>query len=235
MLRQLFTMLIVACGVAQFAVAQDSDSQSAQYPRPKSVRRDNILVQHHASTAGEGWLRGQADWMRGYGESLRDQAEAACFNESAKGLAIQNRDLRIESYWNNKEEYEKWHQAHLPKVGPATKIAADEAKRARQGCTAQQVSATGKINWPVALKAEGYQGARQTLAALFVERAGAIETRLDATVCRKAQATVDKMLARLQAEVKTMPGNDYREAKQFLTSLKNDIVTSPRAVFIAAR
>jgi hypothetical protein len=234
MVRHVFTMLIVACGVAQFAAAQESDSQSAHYPRPKSVRRDNILVQHHASTAAEGWLRGQADWMRGYGESLRDQAEAACFTESAKALAIQNRDLKIASFWNNKDEYEKWHQAHLPKVGPATKIAVDEAKRSRQGCTTQQVSPTGKITWPTALKAESYKGARQALAALFAERAGAIETKLDAKYCLKAQATVDKMLAKLQAEMKKMPGNDYLEAKQFLTSMKNDIVTSPRAVFIAA-
>ena len=58
---------------------------------------------------------------------------------------------------------------------------------------------------------------------------------VDAKACRKAQATVDKMLAKLQSEMKKMTGNDYLEAKQFLTSVKNDIVTSPRAVFIAAR
>jgi hypothetical protein len=228
MSRQLLTTVLVVLGSIVPALAQES--AYPRYPQPQSMPHDNILVQHHASTAAEGYLRGMADWMRGYGESLRSQAEADCFAETADGLSLQNRKARVAQFWYLKEQYAKHYQASHRRAGQSAHKAAEPMSQTTRRAV-EKVASTGAVSWPVVLQCKSCRAACQKLDAMFAGRAAGIQP--DPSAQRNAQHAIDRLLADLKSRIKTTPTKDYLEAKNFLTSMKGEVRQFSGEVLVA--
>ena len=117
--------------------AQSTDT-IPPYPQPQSGGASDPQAVDNVSTAGERILRAEADWMRGYGDSLRNQAEAACFEQMAVEKQIQN--------------YERLR-------------APIEARREAKAKAAQADATGGALNWPAALQKPEFKPQLQMISA----------------------------------------------------------------------
>jgi hypothetical protein len=126
-----------------------------------------MTVQHHASTAYEGAMRGQADWMRGYGEGIRELDEGAVAEEQAREHALRNNQLAVELYYQRKAMYKAYYDSQKPKSYDTSYDSTHLSDNQSAPITPQTVSIDGRINWPVALQVESTRIARQKLDCYF--------------------------------------------------------------------
>jgi hypothetical protein len=163
MLRQSFTLLALAI----FCLATQANAQSTAYgyayPQPQGGRASGLRVLNQASTAGEGWLRGQADWMRGYGDSLRSQAEADCFEQMAFEKQIQNyQRLRapIEARREAKAKAAKAEAVVRQRENAARQY---EANVAAQTLLSQIESGPAELEWPTQMNKPEFKQHLETI------------------------------------------------------------------------
>src|SRR5688572_22080895 len=71
-------------------------SSSSKFPQPS---QSPPLVQHHASTAFEGELRGRADAIRALGDYNYNTAAGALIFEEARKANYANELLHAETFW----------------------------------------------------------------------------------------------------------------------------------------
>jgi hypothetical protein len=81
---------------------------------------------------------------------------------------------------------------------------------------------TGRVSWPVALRAESYAEPRADLEKLLAVRAEA--GRLDTQDCRTVGELTGTMLELLKADIHSVSAADYLAAKRFLTSLAHQAI-----------
>lgn len=109
----MFKTLALMAGLAVAMIAQQANAQVL--PLETNNNRGygyNGYVYGKSTTAAEGWQRGRAAWLRGYGEYLRSRAEAAYWWELTRQQNILNRELYIQKRWNIKDEYAKRRAAY---------------------------------------------------------------------------------------------------------------------------
>jgi hypothetical protein len=226
LLQRLPLIAMGLCFVATPLRAQ-STGETAGTEQPQSVSRPNILVYHHASTAAEGWLRGYADLLRGFGDSMLSQAEAACFAETARERWLQNRQRSVEQYWVLRLLHRAYSQALTRKTARSRStpqsIFAPKPKR----CSPEQLGPSGKIGWPLSLRCKTCSAAVGRLEAIFARRAAGETTLVGTAAYRDARAAIAEIVVDLQSRVRKVPGREYVAAKQLLTALDNEIGLAP--------
>src|SRR5262249_49742890 len=86
--------------------------------------------------------------------------------------------------------------------------------------------ATGRIEWPKALRGSDYGAVRSELARLFESRARSGQMQNDDAEIR---GDVRKMTSLLQSHVRSTPANDYMAARKFLDGLDYSIAKPDRS------
>lgn len=99
-------LLRLIAGVASGLTVCSAAPCQAEFPRPA---QGQFRSYHHASTAQEGQLRGQADMVRAQGERVYNAAAAAYLREQARQINIRNELSHAEAFWAKR----RIHDAYL--------------------------------------------------------------------------------------------------------------------------
>lgn len=193
----------------------------------------NWSYQRHASTATEGFLRGQADVIQSAGQAAYLNSLAAVNYQEAVRKNIENRGLYVRTYFANKELNRQYREKYT--AGPPSQerwarvIAASSPDRLS---LEQFDSATGRLVWPHILRGDEYKAFRDRIDDLMASRTP--ETSGDGSPTQREIATlVDGMMALLKSNIDTVSSSQYGAAKWFLLSVAYE-VQQPMDVSMAA-
>jgi hypothetical protein len=179
----------------------------------------------HASTAAEGWLRGQAALTHATGSYWLSLSQALICREQARWLALDNQRRWIEY----RRGLRAWREEDLTRSKEAKRVKHQASRRSKYAVyllSADELDrATGRIVWPEMLQGREYTGLRERLDALFQARVG----------CQAAQCTemeIDRCVERLIRELRRHVGetdrNEYLTAQAFLRGLKYESKVRPQ-------
>jgi len=209
------SVVIVALAV-QSAGAQPTGS--TRYHLGLLPRHHWYYHPYHASTAWESWQRGNAAVIHSQGYYNYMTAAARGLHADAYRKEIYNREQAIQSYFTMREANRQFRAAERgPR--PDGQTAARLAKQAApKRPAADQLSVTtGKVSWPVLLKAEKYSDLRSEVQAIFSKRAES--GSIDAEEYGQVKQATRAMLAELKKDVRQVDPMDYTTARRFLESL----------------
>ena len=200
--------------------------------------RDTVVVQRggysygdiygggHASTAGEGYLRGMGDVVRSAGEYNLQTSQAAINLTEAQANYIRNREDATNTYFQMREAnrlYRAQERGKRPTAEDLVRFA--QAGRPKRPSPSELDTITGDVEWPTLLASDSFAKDRAQLEKLFAERAtnGGIswEGR------QKVKQATDNMLADLKKMVKDVPQMDYIASKRFVQSLAHEAGQRP--------
>jgi hypothetical protein len=247
MLRHIMPALVATtCCLTSFANAQ------AEFPSPSYAPQRSAYYPYaypyvhpyYSSTAAEGFLRGQADWMRGYGDMHRSLGEAACFYRTADHLRMRNRQYKIEQFWLNRRTYAERLRPY-ERRNQAVEVPSPNQPQRRPSVSAplDQLAGTssikprhysrwyvaGEITWPTTLKSVSTSQARRTLEHLVAQRAAGVYVNANVNIQDKIASTIDSMLAELKSRIKSIPTVEYVEARYLLLAVlerSNDSISA---------
>ncbi len=186
------------------------------YPAAVQYGDNNVLVQHHCSTAKEGALRGWADLVRSYGEAARNFGEARCYVALAHEQELQNHQLAVAQYYERKAMYEA-SKVHPDKFYlPYETVSKSDTPKP----VTPVVSNDGRINWPVALKTDSCCSARQALEIYFNHRGPGYSTGIGTPEYETAHAAIGELTNNLKSRITEVHSGDYMLAKNFLKNLE---------------
>lgn len=229
---QFVTVALVLAG-GRAGVAADGAEYKYEYTSPTAFHQpvpplpaDQGFVQHHASTAAEGYLRGKAAVIHALGNFQLAQSQAAILFEQGRALDREN-DLKQteallaqQAMWRE-GRYAKRAEFAARRAAGRAKI---EARRQVVHRAAYQLSpaeldrATGEIRWPVALQGSKFSEQRSQMEELMRRHVGYGEAQGDvaAEIVRLSEA----MARSLRSKIRTLEESDYLEAQKFLLGLK---------------
>lgn len=181
---------------------------------------------YHASTAGEGYLRGKAAVIDAVGDYEVNNGQAQILREEARALGRENNLKATEGLLAQKK---MWSDARIQaRKDRDARIAEGQQLLAKRRATiyrqAYQLTdselnmKTGEISWPVALQDSCFQESRERMEELFRKHVGYGMPQADA-VGEIARA-VDQWSRSLTNEVSSMPKAEFLAAQKFLTGLK---------------
>lgn len=175
---------------------------------------------HHASTVAEGYARGLADVIRARGESNLNNAVALRELEVARAQALQNKVLKVESFYARRELFRQKHAAEVA----ARRARAEErlAKLRLQELSPQELNpATGEITWPILLADEAFADYTEWFNGLFAERAKYGE--VSAGALGEAEEIIKQWRAEVTAVRDQVPEEVLRESLRFLLRLDREL------------
>jgi hypothetical protein len=173
---------------------------------------------HHASTAFEGALRGQAQRLHAAGNYWLAVSQALVCREQARALALANRQRWVDYRTGMRTRHESERERRI-----AEQRRVNEARRPLKysvyRLTADQLDqTTGAIAWPTVLRNASYDNPRGRLDELFRDRAGysklPIETSAEIARCAQTFRVM------LQRDLKSIRRDEYLSAQKFLCGLK---------------
>jgi hypothetical protein len=190
---------------------------------------------HHSSTAGGDYLRGGAQFMDATGKAIKNYSEALVNREVARDLWIDNNLKAAATYWKGRrmwEEERNYERGQPLSHDQLVQIARDAAP---ERLTPRDLNpTTNDINWPSALRRPEFETLRALVQEKFdgrtVSNTG-LGSETEAAVTQLSKA----MEAELQAQIRTMPSNQYMAAKKFLTSLPYETRFMPAVEGLASR
>lgn len=174
----------------------------------------------HASTVAEGYARGLADVIRARGESNLNNALALRELEAARAQALQNKVLKVETFYARREIY---HQQHAAEVA-ARRVAAKArlAKLKLEELSPQELNlATGEVSWPTLLADEAFGDYTAWFDALLAERAKYGE--VSAGKLGEAEAIIKQWRAEVTSVRGQVPDEVLRESLRFLLRLDREL------------
>jgi hypothetical protein len=198
--------LILAAGIG-LAWAQPYDAAPATYGE-----------YHHASTAGEGALRGMASVARSAGSYNLQTSQAAINMTEAQSNYIKNRDEATNTYFQMREANKEYRaRARAPRPTMEALVRYAQAGKPKRMSASELDSVAGSVAWPTLLQVDRYADSRAKLEKLFAKRAeqGVISYEDQAQIA----ATTKAMLAELKGQVRDVPQMDYIAAKRFIESI----------------
>ena len=207
-------ILLVLASQATVAWAQTGSSESFYTPRPPEYR----FRQHHSSTAYEGARRADAQYVYSVGAYWLLVRQSLIYREQARRLAIENRDLFVQSqqrYWKGLAQdrqkriadRRQFNELSRPTVYSVYRLSPRQLDRV-----------TGAIAWPQALQTAEYRELRESLDAHFRD----IAAGADPTTCRTAEI-VRCTLALSEAVRRdrgSMTSVEYLAVEKFLAGVK---------------
>jgi hypothetical protein len=177
---------------------------SAQTPyrgfRPGPPAQSPPLVQHHASTFEEGYLRGWADLTRASGEYNYNTSLASINREEANRRRIENSVLYTQAYFD-KQRINR--QARAEKRGQRVTLEQvihfNKSRLPGRLTDHEFHAATGRLAWPAILRAEPFAAEReainQTIAARTVDNSG---------VGSESHREITRLTAELEGKIRGM-------------------------------
>jgi len=204
MKTMVFSVALVLLTGGMLAFAQD---YYAPYP-----------TYYRSSTAAEGALRGMGDLARSAGQYNLSTSQAAINMTEAQKKYIENRNEWTNTYFQMREankQYRARERGPRPSMEDMVRFA--QAGKPKRLSPSEIDSVTGKIDWPVLLKADRYAPHRAELEKLFAKRAE--QGMLGSDDYLQVQKTTDAMLEELKGQVREVPQMDYIASRRFVESL----------------
>jgi hypothetical protein len=171
-------------------------------------------------TVAGSYLYGLGDVVRAQGEYNLNTSAAAINYTTARRQQIQNWQNYIDAYYYSRRVYQDQVAAQTAKD---RKYIQEDWPRMHAAMKPQRLPptaldpVTGKLQWPVVLRSQGFEKQCAELQQLFAKRAhyGALSYEDNQQVTRIANA----MIAGLQDNIREYSANDYLAAKGFLQKL----------------
>lgn len=183
--------------------------------------------EYHASTAAEGFQRGMADVIRSTGAYNLMTSKAMVNVEDARQQYIKNRVDGTKAYFEMRRINKAAREAEAGPRPTQQDVIRYAQERAPERLTASEVDPlTGGIAWPPLLQENAFKSEREELDELYNKRAA--RGSLTASEVMQANALINDMEARLQANVKKIPSQLYSPAKSFLKSLSYESYLRPQ-------
>ena len=175
---------------------------------------------YHASTAGEGYMRGMGDLVRSAGAANLLNSEAAVNYEDARSRYLDNRLKGTETYFEMKRVNREARAGTDFRAAPTAEemFRMNSASKPKELSTADLDPVAGTIAWPHLLQDDMFKADRDTLETVFANRAehNGHMSRDDSLALQQAG---DSMRAKLRSQVRKVSANDYIQANRFLRSL----------------
>lgn len=220
-LASLYILLaaLVSSAAAEQAQQSEREKRYTDYFRPISpLPPDLAFTNHHASTALEGSLRGQAQLVHASGNFWLSVAQAMICREHARTLSLDNLQQWLLFKAAVRKSYESDRQRRTSNQKQANDARRTERNAVHRLQNDQVNRATGEIIWPVALEVPAYSELRERLNQLFRVR---VEYG-DASVANVQQITycTHVFSEKLLRDRFAMTRSDYIAAQKFLCGLK---------------
>lgn len=181
---------------------------------------NNWSYQRHASTATEGFLRGQASVIQAAGQTNYLNSIALVNLQEAKRRAIANHGLYVKTYFENKELNQQYRERYA--ASPPTK---EQWARVVAAALPDRLSAeqfdptTGKLIWPHVLRGDEYKAFRSRIDDLMATRTP--ENSGDGSPHQRRLAELtNAMKLVLKSNIDSLSASQYGAAKMFLLSLE---------------
>jgi len=179
----------------------------------------------HASTAEEGMARGMADLTRSAGMANLLNSEAAINMQSANRVAMENRVLGTEAYFDMRRINREAREATRRPPASADDLARFARARAPSRLSVSELDPfSGQIVWPVILQGESYAEQRQALESLFVERAQT--GHLDLQQQTELRNVTQDMQQTLRSRIRDYPPQEYMQTRTFVEGLRAELMGS---------
>ena len=174
---------------------------------------------YHSSTAAEGYQRGFADVVRSEGIANLLNSEASINYEDARSKAYDNALKGTQTYFTMRKMNEQYRSAE--RGTPATseqlfRWAHRDVPRALNSYEFDSLS--GQINWPLLLRAPGYEDYRHGVEQYFRMRSE-MPQKVDELTVVRTQELFDNWLMTLKGDIKAFKPNEYIRSRKFLESL----------------
>ena len=172
---------------------------------------------NHASTAAEGYLRGQAAAVQAVGQANYLNSLAAVNYADAYRRQIENNNLYVRTYIANREEVFKYRERY---TRPAlTKEQWQEFSKSAlpDRLTAEQYS-NGKLVWPHILRMDDYKPMRERIDVLVAKRSPE-DSGDGSPMQREVASLIDAMKILLRQNINSLSSSQYGTSKWFLTCL----------------
>lgn len=234
MFRQTQLAIGLVCFLLPTVAYAQGPRSGVPYAKPESVPGSPAVLSYgYSSTLQEGILRGEADWMRGYGEGHRSLGEAACYAQTARAQALQNSQASFELYWHKKQLYREYRESLS---GRATKTTSQEAGyRRTKRPSVSPFAKNGQIMWPGAVKRKESGKAQDELQAVFAAKAAGRDTTVGTSDYRKAKAAIAKIHDDLKKNVRSLPCDEYSAALGLLRTLEQEINRRPEPILLTQK
>ena len=212
--------LTMLAGFAGTAVAQTSNTVTLghvhAYARPGFVHPGHFG--YHASTAVEGYLRGRAAVIQSMGRYNYDTSLALINREEARRMYMLNREQAVETRFAMREANIQHRKSLRTPINQERAVRFSQSRMPKRLTEDQLDSASGSINWPVALAGADFAKQREQLESLFVVRsAGA--NGLNGGMRRDVEQTVRLMRGEMKQRIHDMDPSEYLAVRGFLTSM----------------
>ena len=224
-----FVVLGIVGALAGHAAAQRSMSDGPpgghyHVERPFNVEHGH--VQHHSSTAAEGFARGLSAYVQALGVSKVHHAQANILNEQAEWAAYEHNKKRVDTFYERRAIRQNYlaDQRELAAHRDAVRKELLEHKRATDYRRAYKLSlqefnpANGQIAWPMALRADCFAPCRTRIDQLFAHRSQ-YKLELDPFVVREIEEAQDELKQCLREHRHLLPTDEYLAAQTFLRGL----------------
>jgi len=175
---------------------------------------------YHASTAGEGYMRGMSDVIRSQGMRNLMNSEAAKNMEDARTKYIDNRLRGTQTYFEMKrvnKEYKDATQKPRPTSEQLFRLAKQSVPKTLTPSELDPV--TGKVAWPAALQQPGFQSYRQQVDQLLAAR---VENngKLNLQQSQAAVRAISDMQIELKRRIQDIPPQVFGQTNAFLKRLQ---------------
>jgi hypothetical protein len=173
----------------------------------------------HASTFQEGVARGVGDVIRSAGEYNLATSAAAVNWTDARKRQIESDLQWLKTYYEFKDIKAQARAAELARqrVSPEEMVRFAQAGKPRPLSPRELDAATGKIRWPILLNSEEFAAGRNQVQKVFEDRA--YHGVIGAAEFVRVSHLADQMLADLKSQIRSVPADQYVEARRFLVSL----------------
>lgn len=177
----------------------------------------NWTYYNHASTAAEGFLRGQAAAVEAVGQAQYMQSLAAVNHAEATRQQIENQRLYVKTRLANREDVQSYKERYARR--PITKEQWQEfAKRALPDRLTPDQYSNGKLVWPHILRMDEYAPMRKRIDELVASRT--VDNSGDGSPMQRELASlVDSMKILLRQNIDTLSSSQYGNSRWFLTCL----------------
>ncbi len=178
---------------------------------------------YHASTAGEGYMRGMSDVIRSQGMRNLLNSEAAKNLEDARAKYIDNRLKATQTYFEMKR-YNKEYRDANKKPRPTSEQLFRLAKKSlpKPLGPSELDPVTGVIHWPQLLAQPEFASARETLQQLFAARAKA-SGKFTLDQMNQAKQAVEDLQIELKRRIHDIPAQVYMKSSSFLKRLAYEV------------
>ncbi len=208
-MRRLISSLVAV--LATYSLASVATAQSTAYAP------NNWTYYHHASTAEEGFLRGQAAAVQAIGQANYANSLAAVNYADAYRRQLENSRLYVQTVIENRERIISFRERYSPT--PLSREVWEQLSRngLPDRLTKEQLD-NARVTWPHVLRMEQYTALRESIDTLVALRT--TDNSGDGSPSqRELQTMIGAMKMLLKENINTITAGQYGHAKWFLTCL----------------